>query len=181
LPSRERSNPAGIVSAYTEAVPLVRAMGARLALDGEEVVQEACVRVLREDARLRSIRDPLGYLLQVARNLFVDRSRARSREAARRVDLALGASSRELLDPEHRLIAKQQLDIVLDAAKALPPRCREAFELHRFGGLSYAMVARRMGISPSMVEKHIAEAMLRLRRALRDAKTSYAADQERGS
>ena len=161
---------AGLLEAYADAAPKIRRMGARFSLDGEEVAQDACVRVLRSEARADAIEEPVNYLLRVARNLFVDRSRARIRESAVRADVPHAAVLlRDSVDPERILAGRQRLEIVLAAVKLLPPRCREAFESHRFEGLSYAVIARRMEISPSMVEKHIAEAMLRLNRALRKA------------
>ena len=63
------------------------------------------------------------------------------------------------------LSGKESLAGVLAAIEKLPPRCREAFVLHRFENLSYPLIAHRMGISISAVEKHIAEAMARLSRA----------------
>eukprot|EP01032_Pedospumella_encystans_P004658 gene4658-5533_t len=41
----------------------------------------------------------------------------------------------------------------------LPPRCREAFVLYKFDGLSYAEVAERMGISVRTVEMQLRIAM----------------------
>jgi RNA polymerase sigma-70 factor (ECF subfamily) len=109
------------------------------------------------------VREPARYLARIARNLFIDRNRRRKREAAL-FDWSAdaGLAGRNGLDPERITASEQALMRALAAIEGLPPRCREAFELHRFEGLSYIGIAHRMGISVSMVEKHIAEAMLRL-------------------
>jgi RNA polymerase sigma-70 factor (ECF subfamily) len=134
----------------------------------EDVAQDACVRALGmlEPAR---VRDPVRYLVGIARNLFIDRKRNEQRAARLRAQLGHRANAGDTLDPERILAGKQSLDRVLGAIDSLPPRCREAFALHRFDGLSYAAVARRMGVSTGTVEKHIAEAMLRITRSLASA------------
>ena len=134
--------------------------------DADDVAQDACVRALDLPAP-HNVRDPIRYLIRIARNLVIDRRRKRARDAALSESLAvIGYGSSDPTDPERILAGKQDLARVLAAIDALPPRCREAFTLHRFGGLSYAAIARQMGVSTSMVEKHIAEAMLRVTRAL---------------
>jgi RNA polymerase sigma-70 factor (ECF subfamily) len=132
----------------------------------EDVAQDTCIHVLRL-ATPQSVREPARYLGRIARNLSIDRGRRRKREAA----LFDSSADAELtghdgLDPERITAGEEALTRALAALEALPPRCREAFELHRFDGLNYVGIAHRMGISTSMVEKHIAEAMLRLTRAL---------------
>ena len=62
-----------------------------------------------------------------------------------------------------RLQYLEQLKAVL---AELSPRRREALMLHRFEGLSQAQIAERMGISVSMVEKHIAFALLHCKQHL---------------
>jgi len=125
--------------------------------DGEDMAQEACVRALemRQPSR---VRDPVRYVLRIVRNLIVDRTRKRVRDAALIGSLSVaGFDEGVSADPERILAGKQKLQIVLAAVGKLPPRCREAFILHRFNGLSYAAIARRMNVSTSMVEKHIGE------------------------
>jgi RNA polymerase sigma-70 factor (ECF subfamily) len=133
--------------------------------DADDVAQESCIRAL-EVCEPQFVRDPVRYLIRIGRNLLVDRARKRMRETALIESLAVveydGARAP---DPERILAGKQELQRVLAAMAQLPPRCRQAFMLHRFNGLSYAAIARRMGVSTSMVEKHIAMAMLKLHRA----------------
>jgi RNA polymerase sigma-70 factor (ECF subfamily) len=54
----------------------------------------------------------------------------------------------------------------------LPPKCQEAFTLHKFAGLSHAEVALRMGISRNMVEKHVIHAMLYIRNRVEHVESS---------
>jgi len=131
-----------------------------------DVVQDACVRALQL-TRSAIVREPTRYVARIVRNALIDRGRRQKRELAlfeRRLQGEL--ASRHDLDPERIITGEQALMQALAAIEALPSRCREAFELHRFEGLRYIAIAHHMGISTSMVEKHIAEAMLRVTRAL---------------
>lgn len=105
--------------------------------DVEDVAQDACVHVLRLTAP-QAVRQPTRYLARIARNLLIDRSRRRKREAALFDSSAdAGLVGRDSLDPERITSDEQTLMRALAAIEALPPRCREAFELFRFEGLNY--------------------------------------------
>ncbi len=135
----------------------------------DDVTQDACARALGR-AEPEAVHDPVRYLMRIARNVFIDRKRSERREAALLHSFtAAEMNARDTADPERILAGKQELQRVLAAIELLPPRCREAFTLHRFHGLSYTAIARRMGIGTGTVEKHIAEAMLRIGRGLREA------------
>jgi RNA polymerase sigma-70 factor (ECF subfamily) len=47
------------------------------------------------------------------------------------------------------------LERVLEVLDELPPKCRTTFLLHRFEGLSYSQIARRLGVSRSAIEKQM--------------------------
>lgn len=162
----DRKAQLALTSAYAEVAPRLGRIGGRRALDGEDIGQDAVVRMLQAQ-KTAPIEHPVRYLFRVARNLFIDAERSRARDRLvidPAADLEVRADS--AADPERVLAGKERLEHALAVIEALPPRCRQAFRLHRFEGLSYVAIARQMGISPSMVEKHIAEAMLRLVRAL---------------
>lgn len=157
---------AKLVEACREIVTEARRRHSRGVADADDVAQDACVRAL-DVAAPQGVRDPLRYLFRIARNLVVDRRRKRARDSALSESLAvIERGAKDPADPERILAGKQDLERVLVAIASLPPRCREAFTMHRFGGMSYAAIARRMGVSTSMVEKHIAEAMARVTGAL---------------
>jgi RNA polymerase sigma factor (sigma-70 family) len=61
--------------------------------------------------------------------------------------------------PEQIVMANQRLQQLHAALAELPADCRTAFLLHGFDGLTYAQIADHLGISVSMVYKHLARAM----------------------
>ena len=142
--------------------------------DAEDLVQEAFVRFHRAGHDLGAA-DARPLLFVIARNLQLDRWKAVGRETARRSphdinDLVDGpqAIASETPDAEDGLIRRQNLAAAAAVIRALPPRTRDAFLLHRFENLTYRQIAGRLGVSVSMVEKHIAEALRQLKKSRDD-------------
>lgn len=142
--------------------------------DAEDVVQEAFVRFHRAGHDLNGA-DARPLLFVIARNIQLDRWKAEGREARRRsphdihdLDNGPRAIAAAAPDAEARLIRRQDLAAAAAVIRALPPKTRDAFLLHRFENLTYRQIAGRLGVSVSMVEKHIAEALRQLKKSRED-------------
>lgn len=115
------------------------------------------------------VEQPRAFLFQMARNLLRDHWR-RQKVRHKVHHEAHAAESEPLADEHHEplpaALRLQRLEQLKAALAELSPRRREALMLHRFEGLSQAQIAERMGISLSMVEKHIAFALLHCKQRL---------------
>ena len=140
-----------------------------------DLAQESYVRVLALQQSGEQVIEPRALLYRTARNLVIDRHR---RSAVRgqgcdagmeddgdgAADIFATLAAPAASEPETAAMSAQAVEAMLAVIAELPLRCREAFILHKFDGLSQAEVARRMGISVTMVERHIKLAMQACRR-----------------
>lgn len=144
-----------------------------------DLAQESYVRVLALQQSGENIAEPRALLYRTARNLLIDRHR---RQAVRglpadtdaytddeREDSVLDTlAAPAAFEPETAAMSAQAVQAMLDVIGALPLRCREAFILHKFDGLPQSKVAEQMGISVTMVERHIKNALEACRRCQQD-------------
>ncbi len=114
------------------------------------------------------IQESRAFLFKIANNVLIDHWRRNQKQAViRQEELdeeAMLHAVSSSADPAEVLNHTQRLQRLYDAIESLPPRQREAFVLCRFEGLSQSEIAEQMEISISMVEKHIARAMLHCKR-----------------
>lgn len=139
-----------------------------------DIVQESYARVLAMQQSGQAVTEPRALLYRAARNLQIDEHRRRETRGEQ-LDIAetevvdLAELRAPLADePDAAAASAQSVQALLATIGALPVRCREAFMLHKFDGLSQAEVAARMGISVKTVEEHIRRAMVACREC-RDA------------
>jgi RNA polymerase sigma-70 factor (ECF subfamily) len=131
-----------------------------------DLAQESYARVLAVQRDGREILDVRALLYRTARNLLVDqhrRAQVRQHDDIDTLAEAHQPAAPGHLRPDEALASGQVVRAYVQAIEQLPPRCREAFVMSVFDGLGQAEIARRMGISVSMVEKHIVRGMLACR------------------
>jgi RNA polymerase sigma factor (sigma-70 family) len=130
------------------------------ATDVEDLVQEVFVHLARQGEGGTEIREPERYVFRVATNVLRDRMRRNTvRRRSDHVPLEDNGTAGEMPSEERIYESKQLLKQVMDVLNRLTPKCRTSFLLHRFEGLSYSEIARRMGVSRSAVEKQMMHAI----------------------
>ena len=133
-----------------------------------DIAQEAFLHVLTKSPSA-SISRPRAFLYKTALNLTVDlfrRQRIRSEGTIQLEVVEKVPSGIPRQDCE--LEAKERVRLLYAAINNLPPKCRQVFLLHKFKGLSHADIARQLGISKNMVEKHVMKAMDHCRRQVEE-------------
>ncbi|MFT4091500.1 MAG: RNA polymerase sigma factor [Asticcacaulis sp.] len=125
----------------------------------EDVTQSLWFKIQRvEDDP--PILNPKAYLYRLASNLATDRLRADRRHAALFENGELPDAEAPVATAERALIDEERLQIVLAALDDLSPQCREIFRLRKFEDMAVDDIASRMGLSRSMVFKHLRSALL---------------------
>jgi RNA polymerase sigma factor (sigma-70 family) len=124
--------------------------------DVDDLVSEACVRVLR--ARdLAPIDSTRALLFTTARHLAIDT--IRRQQVVRFEPITEGIPSSVLAD-ETDVVAtinkQQELELLTRAIQTLPDRCRRIFTLRTAYGLSQQQIAEELHVSLSTVEKQMA-------------------------
>lgn len=138
------------------------------AADVDDVVQESFIKILRARS-VGQIRSAKAFLFTVARNTASNIFRKQKIFAPVPVDelpewRVLDGEQDVTLAVNHRL----QEELLANVVAALPERCREIFLLRASDGLSYAEIARELGVAESTVRTQMARALTKCAAALEE-------------
>jgi RNA polymerase sigma-70 factor (ECF subfamily) len=139
----------------------------------EDIVQEAYFRFVPQDihgdagSAASAAEKPLPYLYRIVRNLAFDWMRRGAAETRRDSSHAvLSDPARVQPSPEEELQHREDLRIVAAVLADLPVPMRQAFELQRFGGLSFQQIGARLGVSPATAHRLAQAALVEIMRRL---------------
>ncbi|TWH64173.1 RNA polymerase sigma-70 factor (ECF subfamily) [Azomonas agilis] len=131
----------------------------------EDVVQDAFFRLHNAPRIQSSLKAQLGYLFQIVRNLAIDHYRRQAME------LRYNGSEEEGLNvsipgasPETTHINQHALAAIDAALQELPARTRYAFEMYRLHGVPQKDIAKELGVSPTLVNFMIRDALVHCRK-----------------
>ena len=130
----------------------------------EDVVQDVMLNVWRQRETLRVEDSVRAYLFRSVRNRALNH--VRNQRVRRDAIPHLASESRPTAGVDSTLVEEELASAIRDAVAALPPRCREVFELSRGQGLRYAEIAGVLGISIKTVETQMGRALKSLRERL---------------
>jgi RNA polymerase sigma-70 factor (ECF subfamily) len=146
-------------------------------LQATALINEAFLRLVREDVDWNSRAHFIGLAAHVMRRVLVDYARARNAEKR-------GGALTQVEIHEEVAISPQQLDEVVELDEALEkleqekPRQARVVELRYFGGLSVEQVATLLEIAPRSVKRDWALARIYLYRELRPRRLQIDGDEK---
>ena len=128
-------------------------------VDVDDVVQEAYRRIL-DVRRKKAIDHPRGLLFTIARNAATDLFR---KQSVSRTISVTEIDSLHVIDdanrPDEVLGRNDEVEILNQAIRSLPQRCRQILILRKLENLSHREIAARMGITVHTVESQLTKGL----------------------
>ena len=128
----------------------------------DDLVQEVFTR-LAGRASGNKIQNPEAYLMQTASSVWKDFLRKRQTHFhVNHVEYEEKIHAVQDLSPEKIYEDKEKINQLISVLNELPTRTRQVFVLCRIEGMKHKLVAKRLEVSVSSVEKHMVKAITHL-------------------
>ncbi|MGH7943771.1 MAG: RNA polymerase sigma factor, partial [Opitutaceae bacterium] len=135
--------------------------------DIDDLVQETYARLVQARSSGR-VAEARPYLFSTARNAAIDLCR-HNRIVG--IDPIVEIESLSVVEDGFNaadaLSRDQELELLAEAIRALPDRCRQVLTLRKLYGLSHRSIAERLGISENTVSAQVTSGVFRIRNYLR--------------
>ncbi len=135
--------------------------------EAEDLVQLAFARFAPQFETME-VENVRAFLYRTVNNAAIDQLR---RNQVRRnfAQAVQGDPEREVdsLSPERAVAGRQLLGLISRVLWSMPHKRRRLLLMNRVDGLSYAEIARREGLSATVVKKHVAKALAACQAELR--------------
>jgi len=139
--------------------------------EGDDLFQEAFSRLYESARQRRPVSNVSGYLIKIARNLWLNIQRDR------RPTVGIEHAENALQEMPHE--RTEMLDLIRMAMELLPDDYREAFYLREFADLPYEEISEVLGISSGNVRIRVTRARERIRTILEPYIAEYETDTQR--
>lgn len=153
---------------FRKYYPMLCAYGNRFVSleDAEEIVQDIMLW-LWENREIQQFDTSLGHYLfkAVYRRAL---NKMESNQSQQRINTAFFEQMQEMLQDTDFYQVEELQKQIKEAIDNLPESYREAFMMHRFGGMSYKEIAASLGVSHKTVDYRIQQALKQLRIDLKE-------------
>lgn len=146
----------------------------------DDLAQEVYLRLLRSNRGL-FIQDPRRYAIRVASNVAIEWARLARHQRPHLQETTLDSYEAPQVSPEEQADLDQQLASVDKALAAMTPARRAAVLMRLRDGSTHAEIAARLGVSESMVYKHLTLGLDACRKALGEGSKEAVAQGRRGA
>lgn len=128
----------------------------------DDLMQEAFLR-LQVYCRDRPVHNTEAFMVRTVLNLAAEQGRRSGSSPVTLNDAAVEMVIDPSPPPDEMYVRQKKMQCMKAGLQRLNARPREVLLMHRIDGLSHVQIAERLGISVSMVEKHVARASFFLR------------------